>query len=259
VGPELSGGHQSRVLSAQADGVAVVAKLTDERLVEPELCAARLDTLVELAKENEDAVGPQLHNGAFINRLCGWLVVVYPFVDGSPPDLDRQSDVAQMGRTLARLHDSMAQLPTDGLPLVAALQATTTGTSDLPLDRTQLLHGDFAASNMRLHLGRLRVFDFDDCGSGPVEFDVGNSLYMVLFDATLDDDLDRYDRFRTWFVDAYRTAAVGPFADGLLDSVIELRRSALRHWLDHLSEAPIGIRTSTPEWRHKLRSFTDPA
>jgi hypothetical protein len=40
-----------------------------------------------------------------------------------------------------------------------------------------------------------------------------------------------------------------------LDAMIELRRSALRYWLDHLDEAPIGIRSSSPEWHTTLRSF----
>lgn len=257
MGPELSGGYQSRVISAQADD-RVVVKLTDERLVEPEQFRRRLGALIELARTNDDAVGPQRHRGKFINRLCGWLVVVYPFVDGAQPDLDRESDVARMGRTLAGLHRSMAEIPTWGLPAVAALQVSAAAAPVLPSDRTQLIHGDFAAANLCLDAGRLRVFDFDDCGSGPVEFDVGNALYMVLFDATIDEAPARYHRFRPWFVDAYRAEAEEPIDDDVLDTVIELRRSALRHWVDHLSEAPIGIRTSSPQWRRTLRSFTDP-
>jgi Ser/Thr protein kinase RdoA (MazF antagonist) len=245
------------VISAQADD-RVVVKLTDERLVEPEQFERRLDALVELAQANGDAVGPQRHRGAFMNRLCGWLVVVYPFIDGTQPDLDRERDVARMGRTLAGLHRSMAALPTPGLRVVAALRVASPATTELHSDRSQLIHGDFAPANLCIAAGRLRVFDFDDCGSGPVEFDVGNALYMVLFDATIDEAPARYHRFRPWFVDAYRAEAEEPIDDDVLDTVIELRRSALRHWLDNLGEAPIGIRTSSPQWRRTLRSFTDP-
>ncbi len=257
MGPELSGGYQSRVFSAQADD-RVVVKLTDERLVDPEQVARRLGTLVELARVNDSAVGPQRHRGKFINRLCGWLVVVYPFVDGAQPDLDRESDVARMGRTLAGLHRSMAEIPTSGLPAVAALRVTAPATTELHPDRSQLIHGDFAAANLCLAGGRLRVFDFDDCGTGPIEFDVGNALYMVLLDSTIGVAPARYHQFRSWFADAYRTEAAEPIADDVLDEMIELRRSALRHWLDNLGEAPVGIRTSSPEWRRTLRAFTDP-
>ncbi|CAN5733566.1 hypothetical protein BH24ACT3_BH24ACT3_03740 [soil metagenome] len=254
---ELSGGYQSRVFSAEADR-SVIAKLTDERLVDPVQFERRLDALVGLARQNDEAVGPQRREGAFVNRLRGWLVVVYPLVGGRPPDLDRQSDVVQMGRSLAGLHRSMAQLPTTGLPAAAALQVTAAWAPDLPSDRTQLIHGDFGAANLLLHAGGLRVFDFDDCGSGPVEFDVGNALYMVLFDTTVNRNPGRYERFRDWFVDSYRTTAEETVDDGVLDTVIDLRRSALRHWLDNLSEAPIGIRTSSGEWRRTLRSFAGP-
>lgn len=157
MGPELSGGYQSRVFSAQADD-RVVVKLTDERLVDPEQVARRLGTLVELARMNDGAVGPQRHRGKFINRLCGWLVVVYPFVDGAQPDLDRESDVARMGRTLAGLHRSMAEIPTSGLPAVAALRVTAPATTELHPDRSQLIHGDFAAANLCLAGGRLGAF-----------------------------------------------------------------------------------------------------
>jgi hypothetical protein len=37
--------------------------------------------------------------------------------------------------------------------------------------------------------------------------------------------------------------------------MIEVRVDALRSWLDDPSTAPIGIRTSSPEWRDVLRSF----
>lgn len=152
----------------------------------------------------------------------------------------------------------MALLSTEGIPPVAALRTTAPRPVALTGARTQLLHGDFSAVNLRHHAGRIRVFDFDDCGTGPVAFDVGNTLYMALFDATLNGDPSRYRRFRSWFIDAYRAQSDDAVDDDALDSVIDLRRFALRHWLEHPSEAPIGVRTSSPAWRRRLRSFTDP-
>ena len=37
--------------------------------------------------------------------------------------------------------------------------------------------------------GEVRVFDFDECGVGPAEYDVANSLYLALFDLTVEHHL----------------------------------------------------------------------
>jgi Ser/Thr protein kinase RdoA (MazF antagonist) len=103
--------------------------------------------------------------------------------------------------------------------------------------------------------GRVRVIDFDDCGYVPVEFEVGNTLYMVLFDASMSSRMQRYERFRTWFVDEYRSASGREVTDAMLDRAIRLRVGALGHWIDRPETAPIGIRTSTPEWGESLRTF----
>lgn len=104
---------------------------------------------------------------------------------------------------------------------------------------------------------RTRVIDFDDCGYGPVEFELGNTLYMVLFDATLNNDPRSYERFRQWFCDSYAAEAARVISEVDLDRSIELRRSALRYWLDHPAEAPIGIRSASTEWHRQLRIFAE--
>jgi hypothetical protein len=42
-----------------------------------------------------------------------------------------------------------------------------------------------------------------------------------------------------------------------LDQLIELRRDALSFWIDHLDQAPIGIRTSPSEWLEQLSCLVD--
>jgi hypothetical protein len=65
---------------------------------------------------------------------------------------------------------------------------------------------------------------------------------MVLFDATLNNDPQSYERFRQWFCDSYTAEASTVLSEVDLARSIELRRRALRHWLDHPVEAPIGMR-----------------
>lgn len=251
---ELHGGHQSRVFRVRREGRDVVVKLTDTRRVDIEHFARRVDLVDTLSHRNPDVVGPIPLSNDLITPIGGWLAVGYPFLSGDRPDIDRHGDVEAMGLTLATLHRSLAELLDDRLPNLAALRVDGAG-SDETAHGHQLLHGDYSSSNLRMDHDRLRIFDFDDCGFGPVEFEIGNTLYMVLFDATMTGHSDRYERFRQSFVPAYERTSGRSIADRALDGAISRRRSALRHWLDNLDEAPIGIRTSPPEWRQKLRAF----
>ena len=118
-------------------------------------------------------------------------------------------------------------------------------------------HGDFSDANTLLADGAVGIFDFDDCGYGPIEFEVGNSLYMVLFDAAMTGDHPRYERFRDWFVTSYEATLGTSITDATLDAAIRLRIDALGRWLDDLRLAPIGIRTASPEWHGTLRTFVE--
>lgn len=120
-----------------------------------------------------------------------------------------------------------------------------------------MVHGDYAAMNLIATTSGLRVIDFDECGQGSIEFEIGNTLYMVLFDAWHAGEHDRYDRFRSWFVNTYRRAASFDVDEALLDEAIRVRARALKRWLAAPTEAPIGIRTASPAWRRQLQLFVD--
>lgn len=103
--------------------------------------------------------------------------------------------------------------------------------------------------------GETRVLDLDHCGYGPIEFEIGNTLYMILFDAVMDPDMQRYEHFRTWFVDEYRSVAGRAITDAVLDSAVRVRVDALDRWVQRPETEPIGIRTATPEWRESLKAL----
>lgn len=252
---ELHGGHQSRVFRVRQGAGEVVVKLTDRRHVDTEHFARRVDLVDTLAHRNPDVVGPIPLSDDLVSLVGDWLAVAYPYVSGEAPDIGRHRNVEAMGHTLATLHRSLAELPDYRLPSVSALRVDGAEGLDHAPEGRQLLHGDYSSSNLRMQDGRLRIFDFDDCGYGPVEFEIGNTLYMVLFDATMTGRSDRYERFRQWFVPAYGEKSGRPIAEPAIGEAINRRLSALRHWLDNLGEAPIGIRNSPPEWRQKLRAF----
>jgi Ser/Thr protein kinase RdoA (MazF antagonist) len=253
-GRQLHGGYQSRTFAGMVGDDRIVVKLTDSRLVD-HAYRRRVEMTSLLAEVNESVVGPLMTKSGLIVELGGWLAVVYPFVAGESPDVCEEVDVRRMATTMADLHRSLRQIDPVDLPNVAALTAVELPTDGNGFGARQLLHGDFSPANLLLADRRLRVFDFDDCGYGPVEFDVGNTLYMVLFDASMAARIDRYERFRTWFVDEYRAASSSVVPDELLDTSVALRVQALSRWLEQPESAPIGIRTATPAWRESLRAF----
>jgi Ser/Thr protein kinase RdoA (MazF antagonist) len=177
---------------------------------------------------------------------------VVEYVEGARPDTTDRADVETMAETLAVLHDSLATLTEITLPPVAALNETSNGA---PGER-QLIHGDYAAANLIATSSGLKVIDFDECGQGSIEFEVGNTLYMVLFDAWHAGEHDHYDRIRSWFVDRYRRAAAFDVDEALLDEAIRVRARALKRWLatptegtDRRSNGLASLATSAPALR----------
>jgi len=252
---ELGGGRQSRVFAARCAGESFAVKLTQARLVDGEVLMRKATLIDDLARLDAAVVGPVPVRGSLVHPLGEWLVTATRLIEGNQLD---QSDAAHgevLGESLAGLHRSMRELPTVDLPRVAALETDTSGRWD-STGSDQLLHGDFAASNLIQAPDGIRILDFDDCGYGPVEFDIANSLYMVMFDSWVNDRSHaQYQEFRAAFVGGYATFTGQAPDDGTIDSMIEVRVTALQRWAANPSEAPIGIRNSPSEWIDALNRF----
>lgn len=251
-GAEVQAGYQSRVFRATGEAGQLVVKLI-ERTRDDAVTRQRIEVNRQLAEVNPAVVGPVPLGSNLVTDVDAWQAVCYPFVQGRSPDTDDRHDVEAIAATLATLHDSLSTLKDAKLPPVAAVQDL----KDDRMSRGQLIHGDYAAANLIVTSAGLKVIDFADCGQGSVEFEIGNSLYMALFDSWHNGDLDRYDRFRSWFVDEYRSCAPMPVYEGLMDRAIQIRTMALEQWLAHPSEAPTGIRTASTDWRRRLQSFVN--
>jgi Ser/Thr protein kinase RdoA (MazF antagonist) len=243
----IVGGWQSvAVYSARLGGVAVAVKVFDAAHADREVLDRRVELMVRLAGLHDAVCAPVPIGGRHVHDLGdGRCAVAYEFAEGDAPDIGRVDDAERMGRALAGLHAATAALPLDGLP---PLRAFPTGVADRP---QQVLHGDFSSKNVRFTADRWRVFDFDDCGTGPVELDVANSVYFVLFDALTSDSPDRYRRFRDGFLAGYGALP----DDAVLDDLITRRVQTLASWLDDLTTAPPGIRTADPAWHATLAAF----
>lgn len=258
---ELPGGYQSRVLLAERQDAAAGTRPVAVKLIqapagpERDLALARLRVRDAVAGY-DDRVAPIVALGdAKVNGVGDLLVVGSPFIEGRPFDLTNRADVERMGRALARLHQSLRLVHVE-LPPVAALRVGAP-VEGLHEDH-QLLHGDFAPSNLLLDGdGRVWILDFDECGTGPVEFELGNTLFMALFDSSpsLNQPSEQYRQFRHWFIGAYKASAEHAVSDLLVDLGLQARSDALRHWLTHLETAPPGIRNASEAWHRHLRAF----
>ena len=246
---ELDAGKQSRVVRTRLDGVELAIKLTDRRFGDPAVLTTRMEVVEALATDVAEVVAPQRIGPALVEPIGAWLMTATAFIVGEPVGRDHGQ---LMGGTLARLHAALASVGRRPLPSVAALSDTP---DDADRSDWQLLHGDFNEQNLIVTADGLRIIDFDDCGYGPIEFDVANALYMVLFDADVNDRPERYEHFRPALLDGYDTESGGRLDVEVVDELIAARISALGRWLDDLTNAPIGIRTSSAPWQHTLRAF----
>lgn len=249
---ELPEGKQSRVFQAWIDGSEAAVKLTSSRMADREVLRSRLQAVESLAAVRSEVVPPIRIRGALVQSIGEWFMTATPFIVGHQLDASNPGDAKLLGQQLARLHDALARLDPFEIPPIAALN--TTGRSHARSD-WQLLHGDFSTKNVVATQNMLRVFDFDDCGYGPVEYDVANSLYMVLFDSDVNDRPELYQAFHPAFLNGYVEGSSRPVDVAAVGEMIAIRIEALGRWLKDLSSAPIGIRTSTPTWLETLASF----
>jgi len=252
VSGELYDGEQSRVFDVRLGSIRLAAKLTDRRVADRTLLETRATVAEHVGATHIEVVGPTPIDGSLVQPIGAWLMSATPYVGGARPSAADPGEVAALGEALARLHTALSDVPEFDLPPVAALAGT-----DRAVDRTgwQLLHGDFSTKNVLSTSRGLRIIDFDDCGYGPAEYDVANSLYMELFDATVNDRPERYAAFRPAFLSGYRSLSTRNVADAAIDEMIDARVAALDRWLDDLATAPIGIRFASPDWHATLADF----
>jgi Ser/Thr protein kinase RdoA (MazF antagonist) len=253
---ELGGGWQSRVYRAKGATGTVAVKLIQARLVDRTVLERKTALVGALAGIERGVVASVPVCGSLVYPFGEWLVTATQFVEGEHPGHCDVSQGERLGACMGDLHRSMGELPRVELPRVAALQTCSKGPWASP-EHDQLLHGDFAMSNLVFTSDGIRILDFDDCGYGPVEFDVANALYMVMFDSWINDQLPQYREFKAAFVGGYEGSTHRSIDPAAVESLMDLRVTALRRWISNPSEAPVGIRSSRPEWTDTLNRFVE--
>ena len=256
----LHGGYQSLVYAAVADdGSPCVAKLRHISGTDKGILAVQMLMVADLAGLDPRVCSPLAKDGSYVLDVdvdgTTKLGTLFELAEGEAPDNASSTDAQLMGAELSKLHASLQSLPEYKIPLVPALAAVGFEPGNAPL---QLVHGDFSSQNLRKTEGSVRIFDFDDSGYGTREFDVANSLYLVLFEAVVNDRYSDYRDFKEAFVEGYRIdSAAAPLDLEALPAFIDLRVNALETWLAEPRTAPAGIRTATSQWRYTLGQFAE--
>lgn len=185
------------------------------------------------------------------------LITVLPLVGGRAPDLDDRDDAVWLGRHLARLHSSLSEVSSD-LLLVASLRA---GAHGREVGDGQLIHGDPGASNFLRDGDDAHVLDLGEAGLGTPAYDVSLALFSRRFEVWSRDAPDgptlNDDAAPEALLDGYETEAGRRPGAASLEKGLRVRREALAWWIDNPDEAPIGIRSASPEWRRVLARFVE--
>lgn len=257
------------------DGDSIIAKFyRPERwsdasiLEEHEFCYALAEHELPVVAPLKSADGQSLHrHGPFRFSL-------FPRSGGRPPELDSPSQLAVIGRTIARLHlvaetcefqhrpfvdaERLGEQSADYLldsPLLPDDQAEVyESTIDDLLDvvyeqmdanayHELCLHGDFHPGNILWGLDNTpQLLDFDDCATGPAMQDLwmfisGDRRYAQ---ARLGDLLDGYNEFR-------------PFDTRQISLIEPLRTLRIIHYA-----AWIARRWEDPAFRKAFPFFAEP-
>ena len=241
-------------------GQMTAAKVHDAGTLDRAELAQRVDVQARLAAIHPVVCRPLTLEGRYVTDavLDGHSpshIVRFEWIDGLEPDVTEAGAAAGMGTALAALHLALRELAPSVLPTIATAPTTPPSSRWKFTGSPQLLHGDFISANLLSSDGALRIVDFDDCGSGHIEFEVANALYSVMFDAEVAGDATTYRSFRRAFVSGYFDSARIEFAEGLIDELIDQRIETLRGWLAEPISAPIGIRNASTEWLDMLAGF----
>lgn len=199
-------------------------------------------------------------------------LVAYRYAAGKRAEITRHGH--RMGQALAELHDAMRRLPryafaeitSDDTLAAVGEAARTLGVPEKTYASAleysdsrdmQLLHGDFNSGNLKIDGPAVNIFDFDNCVYGNLAYELGNSLYMVLFDQVrqADGNLARYRHFRRDFLEGYRHASHASPPEPVIDAYISYRVLLLSSWLQNPDDAPFFVRQSPSSWLDTLRTF----
>lgn len=121
-----------------------------------------------------------------------------------------------------------------------------------------LIHGDYNTGNILLQDGRAKVFDFDDCAYHWYDYEIANTIYMVLFSLRASTDLSVFTQFRSLWLNALMADGnpVG-YEPRNINNFVYYRVLLLEGWIKEPELGPLFIVNASESWKAELLAFID--
>lgn len=242
------GGHQNTVYQVLDGQRTHVLRVTDARhrsLEELKVAHSLMRDLADLTEmvqgpvpfPSGESVIPITHGGRLHHATLS------PYFSGAPIAVDTRNGALVFGRILAELHRAMHDITT-----VYEFTALS------PAEGEQaLIHGDFNPSNVLVSGQSTAIIDFENACYASRPYELGNTIYMVLFDYRHDLEAFTTSGFNDGFIRGYgRTGHVNRDA---IRSSFDRRVFILKGWLEDNESAPLAISSAGDAWKRELSDF----
>ncbi len=204
-----------------------------------------------------------------------YYAVAFNYIDGSPLDPRNTYEIQSAAAILARFHRATAgKLKSIDRPTLfhSPIYDISYATHDQYYDELKawksrlqssspfygIIHGDYNFSNLIKSIIYIYLIDFEDSCYGWYAYDIGNALYMELFDQRKEQEFDKFSDFFKQFIQSYFLA--WPEAKVIIEDVpmfITYRVLMLESWLNGNPEAPNFIQSAETAWKKELIQFID--
>ncbi len=268
---------QNSVYSADVAGRQVIFRITPEKHRSAEEIDAEIQFLRYLLNFTTIVCCPipTLQGGYFVEIKADECLTVCCFERalGHQPSTNNQDEVKLFARGLREIHVLSRKLA-ETLPRRSAVDSSfykiepasrrdehskiLTWIDELPRHQESfgIIHGDYNTSNVLISGRQIRIFDFDDISYHWYDYDIANTLYMVLFDFRNSEDLTPFVRFKENFIKEMNCGQDLVQYDACrIDNFLHYRVILLEYWMNHPSNGPLFIRNMTKKWAEELASF----
>lgn len=239
---------QNEVFKATVQGESCILRLTDRDHRSREFLDEELRLLRDLEAVTSIAVKPlTFPSGRFIEeaeyRGRFYNVVIFTFIEGSSFDISSYANACDFGALLAELHIALSELSC----------LYDLNVMENRLETKQLIHGDFNPTNVLFSNCSFIIIDFENSCYASFEYELANTIYMVLFDARNDPGGLLESGFIKGFLAGYTRDRRIDFET--VRSEVDRRVSKLEGWLNDLASAPLSISASPESWKNELEDF----
>lgn len=240
---------QNHVFKVILNGDTYILRLSEPAHRSVERLQTEINLLTDLQLATTLTIVPmRFPSGKLIDTVTHegmhYFATIFPFVNGSPSNIKSESSAFYFGSLLAQLHTVLAGLENQyNLPVS---QNKSSG-------KRYLIHGDFNPTNVLTTNTSSTIIDFEDACYSTYEYELANSIYMIMFDYRHNPIQFRDSGFISGFLGGYTDSREIDLQG--IRTCMDERVSMLQQWLTEPSSAPLSIASSSESWKQELTNF----